>query len=293
MNSFFLHRFALFVSFMTFLLLCAGALVTGTGSGLAVPDWPLSFGKFFPPMVGGVLFEHGHRMIAGTVAILSILLCGACWLLEKRRWVKWLSTCAIGIVASQAILGGLTVLFKLPTPISVSHACLAQIFFTLTVILAWVTHPDSKEKKFRSTHTGIRNLAALVTLLFFVQLILGAITRHTGAGLAIPDFPLVFGKFFPSLWTPKIAIHWAHRLGAFTLVALVISLVISIYRRFSNQSDLLIFSGILISLVAVQVTLGALVVWLKRPIPFTTAHLVTGALCLATSALLTIRVSSS
>src|SRR5689334_3378153 len=101
------HRFAVFTCFMTFLLLCAGALVTGTGSGLAVPDWPLSFGQYMPLMVGGVFFEHGHRMIAGTVGILTVMLSIALWFSEPRLWVRVLSIFAVLAVVTQALLGGL------------------------------------------------------------------------------------------------------------------------------------------------------------------------------------------
>jgi len=107
-----LHRFAIFLCFMTFLLLCAGALVTGTGSGLAVPDWPLSFGKFFPEMVGGVLFEHGHRMVAGTVGIVTFIFTLTLWVKEKRSWVRTLGFLAFGTVILQALLGGITVLLN-------------------------------------------------------------------------------------------------------------------------------------------------------------------------------------
>jgi len=126
-----LHRFSQFTAGATLILIVAGGLVTSTGSGLAVPDWPLSFGTLFPEMTGGVLYEHGHRLIAGTVALLAIAL--MIWILKKetRRWVKVIAVTAVAAVLCQALLGGLTVLFRLPTPISVSHACLAQLFFCL------------------------------------------------------------------------------------------------------------------------------------------------------------------
>src|SRR5690348_11297607 len=129
-----LHRYAVFVAGATFLLIIAGALVTSNDAGLSVPDWPTSFGTFrIPRMVGGVKFEHGHRMIAGTVAILTVLLAVWLWRNEPRRWMRRLGALAVLTVIAQAVLGGITVLFYLPVAISVSHACLAQVFFCIIV----------------------------------------------------------------------------------------------------------------------------------------------------------------
>src|SRR5260370_39436707 len=134
-----LHRFALLTSGLTFALIFVGGLVTSTGSALAVPDWPLSFGKFFPKMEGGVLYEHGHRMVAGTVAILTLALCLWAWRRESRRWVRYTAAAALCLVVFQAVLGGLTVLLLLPLPIAVAHAACAQAFFCMTVALALFT----------------------------------------------------------------------------------------------------------------------------------------------------------
>src|SRR5262245_28644535 len=134
-----LHRFALLTAASTFALIIAGGLVTSTGSGLAVPDWPLSYGQLFPPMVGGIFYEHGHRMVACTVGILTVLLAVWLQLREPRVWVRRLGLAAVAAIVFQAVLGGITVLFLLPPPVSVAHACLAQAFFCLTVTLAIVT----------------------------------------------------------------------------------------------------------------------------------------------------------
>ena len=120
-----LHRFAVATAVATLFLIFAGGLVTSTESGLSVPDWPLSYGRLMPPMVGGVFYEHGHRMVATAVGILTILL--AVWLSrrEPRAWVRRLGYAALAAVVAQGVLGGLTVLFLLPMAVSVAHACLA------------------------------------------------------------------------------------------------------------------------------------------------------------------------
>src|SRR3989338_7502352 len=118
-----LHRYSQFVMFSTFLLILAGGLVTSTGSGLSVPDWPLSYGQVFPPMIGGIRFEHTHRLIAGFVGCLTLILAVSLYLKEKRTWVKWMGLAALLAVIAQAVLGGLTVIYLLPTAISVLHSC--------------------------------------------------------------------------------------------------------------------------------------------------------------------------
>src|SRR5208337_2892756 len=138
-----LHRYAILVTLATFLLVIAGALVTSNDAGLSVPDWPTSFGSFrMPRMVGGIMYEHGHRMIAGTVGILTILLAIWVWRRDSRRWVRWTGFAAVMAVLAQAILGGITVLWFLPVAISAAHATLAQIFFCLGASLDFFTGPD-------------------------------------------------------------------------------------------------------------------------------------------------------
>ena len=131
-----LHRFVTATAVATFILIFVGGLVTSTGSALAVPDWPLSFGKFFPKMEGGVLYEHGHRMVAGTVAIMTLIV--MVWALGRARSVRVrnIAMIAFGLVIFQAVLGGLTVLLLLPLPIAVAHAATAQAFFCLIVAMA-------------------------------------------------------------------------------------------------------------------------------------------------------------
>ncbi|OGW82455.1 MAG: hypothetical protein A3C47_03730 [Omnitrophica bacterium RIFCSPHIGHO2_02_FULL_51_18] len=174
------HSYSKFLSAVTLVLIIAGGLVTSTESGLSVPDWPLSYGQFFPPMVGGIRFEHTHRLIAGIVGILTFVLLGLLLKNEGRGWVKCLGAAAALAVVLQAILGGLTVIYLLPTPVSVAHACLGQTFFSLVVSLVlftskeWATAPKIASENSES----LKRL--LATTFFFVclQLIAGSVVRH-------------------------------------------------------------------------------------------------------------------
>jgi cytochrome c oxidase assembly protein subunit 15 len=278
---------------LTVVLLSAGALVTSTGSGLAVPDWPLSYGQFFPPMIGGILYEHGHRLIAGAVALTAVVQAVLIWKYESRNSVKRLALFSVLVVLSQALLGGLTVILRLPPQVSVSHACLAQIFFSTVVVIALMMSKTWKDFSASSAVGQDRILQALVTILplaFFVQLLFGATMRHTGAGLAIPDFPLSFGHWVPETFTSAIFIHYGHRVGAFTMVLLVSLTVFRIYQRHLLNLTLMAVGGLLAAFVALQIMMGAFIIWLRKPVPITSAHLVVGACCLATSVLLAVLV---
>src|SRR5208283_1970872 len=136
-----LHRFAVLTAGATFCLIFIGGLVTSTGSALAVPDWPLAFGKLIPAWQGGIRFEYGHRLAAGTVVILTLILMAWAWRAEPRRWVRQLVMLAFGLIIVQAILGGITVLFELPLAIAVTHAATAQALFCLMVSIAIFTNP--------------------------------------------------------------------------------------------------------------------------------------------------------
>src|SRR5690349_13656534 len=122
-----LHRFAVFTASVTFLLLIAGALVTSNDAGLSVPDWPTTFGSIYkmPHMVGGVKFEHGHRMVAEFVGLLTIVIAVWTWRAEKRRWMRVLGVAALGTVIAQGVLGGITVKYYLPPAVSSAHAAVA------------------------------------------------------------------------------------------------------------------------------------------------------------------------
>ncbi|HUS18612.1 MAG TPA: COX15/CtaA family protein [Terriglobales bacterium] len=181
-----LHRFATVLAWCVLLLIIAGALVTSNDAGLAVPDWPTSFGSLYkiPPMVGGVKYEHGHRMIAQFIGLLTIILAVWTQRVEKRSWMRKLGWVALGLVIAQGVLGGLTVLNMLPWYISTGHALLAQSFFALTLLFSLFTSRKWMETEERGViATGTFNLRVLSILsvgMIYVQLFLGAAFRHGG-----------------------------------------------------------------------------------------------------------------
>jgi heme a synthase len=275
------HRFALLTAVSTLLLIFVGGLVTSTESGLSVPDWPLSYGMVMPPMVGGVFYEHGHRMAASFVGFLTLVLAVWTWRREARAGVRRLGWLALLAVIVQGLLGGLTVIYLLPTAISVTHACLAQTFFLLTIAMAygtsreWLTAAPLAEDR-----AGMRSATFFATGVVYVQLLLGALMRHLDAGLAIPDFPLAFGRLVPPLGDPHVAVHFAHRVGAvFVLVA-----VVRLYLAARRNGDVLYGrpARILLVLITAQIALGASVIWTGRAVYWTTAHVATGAAVLGT-----------
>lgn len=276
-----LQRFAAFVACATFLLIIAGALVTSNDAGLSVPDWPTSFGSFrMPRMVGGVLYEHGHRMIAATVGLLTILLAVWLWKRDPRRWVRRLGALAVLTVIAQGMLGGITVLFFLPVAISVGHACLAQFFFCLTVSLALFTESEWRwdEPKLEDPSVpSLRNLSAATTGAIFLQLILGAAIRHSGLGIA------------------------PHLVGA-AVVTLGVAWVASrLLTQFREAPRLVRPALLLLGLLVFQILLGIGAYVMKlaardapQPSPplvaVTTTHVAVGALLLAASLVVMLEV---
>jgi cytochrome c oxidase assembly protein subunit 15 len=274
-----LHRYAAFVAFCTFLLIIAGALVTGNDAGLSVPDWPTSFGTFrMPRMVGGIKFEHGHRMIAGTVGILTILLAIWIWRQDSRRWVRWVGFAAVMAVLAQALLGGITVLFFLPVAISTAHATLGQIFFCTATSLAFFTRADwnwNEPKVEDTTSPSLQHLTTITTGVILIQLILGAVYRHSKEGIIT-----------------------LHVVGACVVTLLVGWVVSTVLMRFAKQPELLHPALLLGGLLVAQLFLGIGSYFMKmaartapQPLPpvvdITTAHVTVGALVLVTSLYLT------
>jgi cytochrome c oxidase assembly protein subunit 15 len=267
-----LRGYSAFLAAATFFLVIAGGMVTSTGSALAVPDWPLSFGQVFPKMEGGVFYEHGHRMIAATIGFLVIILAVWLWrkaeepLLKKAGWI------ALGLVCAQGILGGVTVLLKLPAITSVGHACLGQIFFSWICCIAAMT--ASSPAAAGGGPMGLpmsggdvkrlRRLSLMTTGFIFFQLVFGAIYRHTG-----------------------MMLHF-HFLGAALVFIHVILLFIRVRKTASQDQWLSRPATILFSLLFAQIGLG-LYTWQRPSIPNATIHVVVGALLLATASVLSLQ----
>jgi cytochrome c oxidase assembly protein subunit 15 len=301
-----LHLFAVFVAASTAVLIFAGGLVTSTGSGLSVPDWPTTYGwsMFTFPIdkwVGGIFYEHTHRLIASGVGALIMGLALWLWRAEPRRSVRRLGYLALGAVVTQGILGGITVLWFLPDAISIAHAGLAQLVFCLTISIALLTSPGWKHAYARSgSPTDTRSqllandqtlqwVAIATTVLIYLQIIVGATMRHTGAGLAIPDFPWAFGRLVPPVWSAAIAIHFAHRVGAVLVSVLALATIGHVLYHHRHRTELRRPSLLLFGLLTAQITLGALTILSGRDHIINSLHVVTGALVLATSLVLTLR----
>ncbi len=276
-----LHRFAILTAVATFLLIIAGALVTGNDAGLSVPDWPLSYGGLMPEMVGGVFYEHSHRLVAAVVGVLTIILSLWLWRRESRRWVRYVGLLALLTIIVQAIGGGITVLFFLPPAVSVIHACLAQVFFCLVVSLAVATSPEwvCRKSLFPTDWSKI-GLMGLIPLVIFAQLVLGATLRHSG--------------------DPRVLVM--HLVGALMVVILGVWVVLRLSRDVS-RGPTLVLAYLLLGLVLVQLFLGlaSLLVGLDpvRQIQptvvgvwVTTSHVAVGALLLAVALLLVLEFQS-
>ena len=267
------HRYAIFLSICTFILLIAGALVTSNEAALSVPDWPLSYGSLTPPMVGGIRYEHTHRVIAALVGLLTIGLAVLLWRKDQRKWVRYLGLAAIGAVIAQGVLGGLTVLLYLHYGMPVAHACLAQIFFGTVVSIAvftsrwWISDlPQIEDHGSPSIHT----LATLNAVVIFLQVVLGAGFRHR-------DIPV-----------------WPHAAGALVVLASVTWTAVALRKRFEGSREMSKARIALHAIFGLQFLLGIGAWWSRittaeapQPMPvmvtLTVVHTVVGALLFALS----------
>lgn len=282
-----LNRFAILVACATFFLIIAGALVTSHDAGLATSDWPLSNGQVFPKMVGNLFWEHGHRMVATTVGILTIVLLFYILLKERRSWVRKLGLFALLAVVAQGLLGGLTVKLMLPLAVSSAHATLAQLFFCTTVSLAVFTSRSWIEARSLEEEKGMLPLrylctAALVTI--FLQLILGATLRHSAT------------------WDQHLPVELilAHVGGAFAVTLALGSAGITTLRRHKGEKFLTRPAMIALSLLVVQLFLGVAAYLVRQASPgdpqplnpmvgVTVAHVACGALVFVSTIVLTLR----
>jgi heme a synthase len=304
-----LNCFAWLTCVATLLLICSGGMVTSKGVGLAVPDWPTTFGynMFLFPVskwVGGILFEHMHRLIASAVGFLTIILAIWLWRSDPRRWVRNLGTIALGAVILQGVLGGLRVTM-LKDEIGIFHACIAQAFLGLLIVIALMT------AKFWRTLANavvdprnirpITTLAIAITLAIYAQLVLGATMRHQHRDLAILDFPTANGAWIPdtsatalakiNAWrdahalsevdTFQIWLQMAHRFLALLIAIAVVAFCVRVGRDAQGVAALKRLSVFWVALVVCQITLGAWTIWSNKAADVATAHVAVGAMMLS------------
>jgi heme o synthase len=276
-----MHRLAVLLAISTLLLVVAGGLVTSNDAGLSVPDWPLSYGKLMPLMEGGVFYEHGHRMVATWVGFLTTILAIWLWRSEPRPWLRRLGFAALGAVIVQGLLGGMTVIFMLPKPVSITHACLAEIFFSTTVALVLFTSAWWQREPVTVEDAGsppLRLLALAAPLVVLAQVALGAAARHHALNVI-----------------PHIA-------GALVTSAFVLWVGLRVLMAHSGNTALRRGALALISITTLQVFLG-IAAYISRlmtanapqPMPvmvwFTVIHVAVGALTLAASVVMALLVS--
>jgi cytochrome c oxidase assembly protein subunit 15 len=310
-----LHVWSILTLGLTFLLLCSGGIVTSKGVGMSVPDWPTTYGynMFLFPLsgwVGGIFYEHSHRLIASVVGLMTMIL--AVWTLsmEPRRWVKNLVVIAFLAVCVQGMLGGLRVsLYK--NEIGIFHATLAQAFLCLLGVICIVTSPRFIRGRWDVflPDSTLRNLAIAATVLIFLQLGIGASMRHAHAGLSIPDFPLAYGKLIPdtsesvieSINAARVAddqmpttvaqiwLQMAHRAMAVVIFVFVGAVAA---RSFLNPlaRSAAVWCGVWFLMICAQIALGAWTVWSNKAADVATAHMALGAFSLLFGVILCFRL---
>ncbi|MAT38080.1 MAG: hypothetical protein CL946_00595 [Ectothiorhodospiraceae bacterium] len=291
-----LNRISVALAVLTVALIAYGGLVHSAGAGLSVPDWPTTYGEnmFTYPIekwTGGIVYEHGHRLLASGIGFLMIIVTVWLWVADSRKWLKWLGTAALLAVVIQGVLGGLTVLMRLPTAVSVSHAMLAQGFLIMTVVIAMATSKtwvEGAPKKEVSASKSLRGLIFATFAFTFVQILLGAITRHTYSGLAIPDFPLAMGGLVPEFSSFNVGLHFAHRVGAAILGTLVVIQGVKVLKN--KELKLLHAPSLwLLVMIGVQILLGGTVIWTREAIVPNTLHVAGGAIIFALTAMVYFR----
>jgi heme a synthase len=306
--------FAVLTAVATFLLLGAGGLVTSHEAGMSVPDWPNSYGynMFAFPIskwTGGIFYEHTHRLWASVVGLMTTILAVWICLKDSRKWMKWLGVIAFLLVVAQGILGGLRVTMKMDS-LGIFHGVVAQTFFVLTCAIAlfasrfWIEL--AANQNVFSVPRGLRSHVLFVTILIFLQLILGATMRHQHAGLAIPDFPLAYGKIWPDTSAEAIASYNAKRISvtsenaitAFQIVLQMFHRIVALvifagvaaaaglsWKRLGGKDSLTRFAIFWLALIVFQIVLGIATIETNKAADIATAHVLVGALALVTGAL--------
>lgn len=279
----------------TLTLLFLGSVVHATGSSLACPDWPTCYGTMVPEMSGGVFWEHLHRLVAGGLVLMFLL---ATWIARRetgdRPWIFRACLAGVGLLIVQSVFGGLTVLFKLPDLVSTTHLALAFSFLTLATVLAASTHGahvhpvDDPEGSAAPPVAGfgpgaahrLRNLAIITAGLVFAQSVLGALVRHTDAGMSCPDFPLCLGQVVPPLVNLQIQVHFSHRVLALIATLAVGALAVWAFRHEVPQR-VRRWTLAALALVVAQVTLGVISVLTILDVLPVSLHTLVAAMLLA------------
>jgi len=321
-NNRWLHRFAIATALATLFLIWMGGLVTSHGVGMSVPDWPTTYGynMFLFPIskwVGGIFYEHSHRLVASWVGFLTVILAVWLWLKEERRWLRWLGLAAVVAVSAQGVLGGLRVtLYK--DELGIFHATLAQLFFVLVSAIAlftsrwWVAERPLVPAT--QTQSQLRYFYLFTAACILAQLALGSTMRHQHAGLAIPDFPSAYGKLLPDMSAAaieqynqsriesvatnpitafQIALQMAHRILALAIFGMVATTWWMTRKQMGPKSLLSRLSLVWLGLLCVQVLLGAATIWSQKSADVATAHVAAGALSLVTGSLLFLTATRS
>ena len=310
-----LRRLSKLTVISTLFLIFVGALVKSHEVGLSVPDWPTTYGKqmfSFPlsDMVGGIFYEHGHRMLATIIGFFTLL--QAIWISFSKLpfWLKRLGFIALAMVILQGMFGGITVLFYLPPAVSMIHGVLAQTFFIITIIIAYSLSNERYKREDMGYNENIRKGSLLLISFVYVQLILGALMRHTASGMAIPDFPTMGGLWFPTFsesminninvelfdmdWElvskTQVVIHFIHRLGALIVSAFIGYFFFKNKLVIKKNKTLNRTKWSIILILVIQVSLGVLTILSEKEPFIASFHVVNGAALLGISILLVLRV---
>jgi len=310
-----LHRFACFCAGSILFLICIGGLVTSNEAGMSVPDWPNTYGynMFFFPIedwVGGIFYEHSHRLVAfGVSTLVTILAIALCF--QERIWLRWMGIVAPVFFLLEGTLGGLRVVLSKDV-LGVFHGCLAQLLFIAISLIAlftsrwWIAtgSPTARVSTIPKQWTG-RSLA--ICALIFAQLMLGATMRHEHLGLSIHDFPLAYGQVWPNTdlaaldqynlerlahnekptTALSINLQMAHRVGAVLVTVSILAAAAAVWLTVGTAPILRRWSAVWVALVFTQFTLGAFTIWTNKAADIATTHVAVGALTLVTGALLT------
>ncbi len=310
------HRIAWIVATATFLLIVVGGLVTSKGVGMSVPDWPTTYGYnmfLFPysKWVGGIFWEHSHRLIASGVGLLTLILAGATFLKDRRGWVRWLAVMAVLAVTIQGVLGGLRVtLYK--DQIGIFHTALAQSFFGLLLIFIAITGRGFLRGTWFADRTAasLRWLVLAGLALTYFQIAVAATIRHQHASLAICDFPAAYGQLIPAtdpttlkvinaqrqvdkiapVTAGQIYLQLVHRAGAVVLLLIVIATAILSIKKTPLGHWLRAWSLVWVGAILLQILLGAITIWSNKAADIATSHMALGALLTGYAILFTFRL---